>query len=171
MYLCAALIYTGTLFSADPTPAASTPAATTPVAPVGKTDEQITEKEVLALIDKTVKLIQKEGEAALAKISTTGGEFHDGELYAFVYDVGVVMLAHPANPKLIGQSLKGKPDMRGKKFRDDIVTVALAGGGWTEYVYQKPGATGIFKKRVYSKVATKDGKKYIVAVGMYGGKE
>lgn len=137
----------------------------------GKTDDNITEKDVMELLEKGVKLLNEKGDEGLKIISETNGEFHDGELYAFVYDTEVNIIAHPANPKLIGNNYKGKPDMRGKKFRDEIVQKALDGGGWTEYVYQKPGSIGIFKKKVYSKTAEKDGKKYIVAVGMYGGKE
>jgi signal transduction histidine kinase len=126
-----------------------------------------TETEVKALADKAAKLLTEKGDEALAVISKTNGDFHKGELYAFVYDENVKMLAHPEKPDLVGQSFKGKPDLKGKKFRDEIVAKGLSGGGWTEYEYQKPGATGIHKKKVLSKLATHKGKKYIVAVGMY----
>jgi signal transduction histidine kinase len=112
-------------------------------------------------------LLAEKGDDALAVIGKKDGEFHKGELYAFIYDENVKMLAHPEKPELVGQSFKGKPDMKGKKFRDEIVEKALAGGGWTEYSYQKPGATGIHKKKVLSKLAKFKDKKYVVAVGMY----
>ena len=129
--------------------------------------EAITEAQVTALVDKAVALLNEQGDAALATIGETNGAFHQGELYAFVYDTDVNMLAHPEKPSLVGKNFKGKPDVKGKMFRDDIVATALAGGGWTEYFYQKPGDSGVFKKKVLSKLAQKDGKKYVVAVGMY----
>ncbi|MEH6825089.1 MAG: cache domain-containing protein [Motiliproteus sp.] len=131
------------------------------------TDE---EKEVVAFVDKAVQLLNEQGESALATIGKTDGDFHNGSKYVFVYDDNVVMLAHPVKPKLVGRSYKGKPDVKGKKFRDEIVRHALNGGGWTEYVYQKPGTTsGLFKKKVYSSLAENGGRKFIVASGTYAG--
>lgn len=138
---------------------------------VKKTDDTITEKDVMDMLDKAVKLLKEKGDDALKVISTPDGDFQDGALYAFVYDENVTILAHPEKPALVGQNFKGKPDVKGKKFRDEIVAKALAGGGWTEYMYTMPDTLGIFKKKVYSKVAEKNGKKYIVACGMYAGKE
>lgn len=138
---------------------------------IKKTDDTITEKDVMEMLDKAVKLLKEKGDDGLKIISISEGEFQDGALYAFVYDENVNIIAHPEKPALIGQNFKGKPDVKGKKFRDDIVAKALAGGGWTEYAYTQPDVPGIFKKKVYSKLVEKNGKKYIVAVGMYGGKE
>lgn len=128
------------------------------------------EQAVIAFVDKAVLLLNEQGETALATIGKTDGEFHHGSQYVFVYDDNVVMLAHPVKPTLVGRSYKGKPDVKGNKFRDKIVSQALNGGGWTEYAYQKPGAaSGLFKKKVYSSVAEKDGRKFIVASGIYAG--
>lgn len=132
--------------------------------------QDITEKDVKELSEKAVTLIQEKGEAALEIISTPHGEFHKGALYVFVYDTDVNIIAHPVKPSLVGRNYKGKPDVKGNKFRDSIVETALNGGGWTEYFYQKPGDAGLFKKKVYSKLAEKDGKNYIVACGMYADK-
>jgi len=142
-------------------------AAPAPAAVKDKPAQVITEKEVTDLVDKAVALLKEKGDAALASIGTTNGDFHKGELYAFVYDENVNMLAHPEKPSLVGQNFKDKPDVKGTKFRNTIVENALKGGGWTEYYYQKPNSTGLFRKKVFSKLAEKDGKKYIVAVGMY----
>ncbi|MBF0101709.1 MAG: cache domain-containing protein [Desulfobacterales bacterium] len=130
----------------------------------------ITEQDVTGLVEKAVTFLVEKGDEALALIGTPNGEFHKGELYAFVYDENITIIAHPYKPTLVGQNFKGKPDVKGNKFRDEIVAKALNGGGWTEYFYSKPDSAGIFKKRVFSKLAEKNGKKYIVAVGMYGGK-
>ncbi|GEM_PF-6060188 len=64
-------------------------------------------------------------------------------------------------------------DVKGKNFRDDIVSGAVANGkGEVEYAYQKPGATGIFDKvAMYIKVKGSDGKDYILVSGKYKDKE
>ncbi len=135
---------------------------------------ELTEKDVKDLVEKASKLILEKGEAALAEISKEDGGFYFKErgLYAFVYSEECVMLAHPYKPNLIGKSYKGKPDIKGKKFRDEIVEKALKeGAGWTDYTYQKPGDQGLFQKTAYGKLVEKDGKKYIVVSGMYKPKE
>ncbi|GAB6042422.1 cache domain-containing protein [Endothiovibrio diazotrophicus] len=129
--------------------------------------DAITEEQVFAMVDRAVALLNEEGDPALATIGTPNGEFDQGELYVFVYDTNVVMLAHPVKPTLVGRSYKGKPDAKGKKFRDMIVENALNGGGWVDYVYQKPGVSGLHKKKVFSKLAEHGGKQYVVACGMY----
>jgi signal transduction histidine kinase len=129
---------------------------------------QTTEKDVISLVKQGVAVIEKNGVAGIKAIGKKNGDFVKGTLYAFAYDTNVVMVAHPIKPHLVGRSYKGKPDVKGKKFRDEIVSKALNGGGWTTYVYQKPKTKGLFNKKAYSLLAvTKDGKKYIVAAGMY----
>ncbi len=132
--------------------------------------KDITEADVISMTDKAVALIAEKGDAALDIIGKKDGEYHKGALYVFVYDTDVNIVAHPAKPSLVGKNYKGKPDVKGNKFRDKIVETALNGGGWTEYFYQKPDAPGLYKKKVYSKIAEHGGKKYAVACGIYIGK-
>lgn len=123
-----------------------------------------------ALVDKAAALIQDLGEEALAKVSDPEGGFYlkDRAIYVFVYDPECVVLAHPVKNSLIGMSLKGKPDARGKKFRDEIVKKAIEDGdGWTTYSYQKPGEEGIHPKIAYGKLAEHQGKQFIVVAGVY----
>ncbi|MBN2281543.1 MAG: cache domain-containing protein [Candidatus Marinimicrobia bacterium] len=135
-------------------------------------DTTLTEaqKEAVALVNKAVDLIREKGETALVEINKPEGGFYIEEkaLYAFVYDENCVMLAHPYKPSLVGKSYLGKPDIKGKKFRDEIVQKALTNGaGWTDYSYQKPNDPGIHQKTAYGKFIEKDGKKYIVVAGVY----
>lgn len=135
--------------------------------PVKLTTEQ---QEAVDLVNKAVKLIGEKGADALTQISKEDGGFYfkESALYAFVYDENCVMLAHPYKPSLIGKSYKGKPDVKGKMFRDELVKQALEHGeGWTDYSYQKPEETGIFIKTAFSKLVEKGGKKYIVVAGVY----
>lgn len=132
---------------------------------------ETTDEEVIAIVDKAIALFESDGaDAAIAAINKEDGDFYIKEkgLYVFVYNEAVEIVAHPYKPHLIGKSYKGKPDVRGKKFRDEIVTKALANGAdWTEYSYQKPGDKGIHAKKTYGKLVKKEGKKYVVCAGKY----
>lgn len=141
-------------------------------APAIAADERdITEAQAIAKVQEASKALQKDAAGTLAKIAGGEAPFKDKDnpaLYVFVYDAEVNMVAHP-NKDLMGKNFKGKPDVRGKKFRDEIVETGLTKGkGWTDYHYQKPGETGIFEKTTYcEKVKASDGKTYIVACGKY----
>lgn len=142
------------------------------VAPVlAASERDITEAQAIGKVQEAVKALQKDAAGTLAKIAAGEAPFKDKDnaaLYVFVYDSEVNMVAHP-NKDLMGKNFKGKPDVRGKKFRDEIVETGMTKGkGWIDYHYQKPGETGIFEKTTYcEKVKASDGKTYIVACGKY----
>jgi len=126
--------------------------------------------QALDLLENAVKLINEKGDLAIKQIGRPDGKFIDikNSLYVFVYDQNCVILAHPFKPFLVGRSYKGKPDVKGKKFRDEIVENALTkGNGSLIYSYQRPGMNGIFQKKVFYKLAKFGEKKYIVCSGIY----
>jgi len=132
--------------------------------------EQATDEEAIALVEKAGKLIEQQGDAALAVISDPDGGFYfkDKAFYAFVYNDKIEIIAHPYKAELIGKSFKGKPDVKGKVFRDEIVGKALRdGSGWTDYSYQKPGSQDIHTKKTYGKLFKHGDKNYIVCCGVY----
>jgi cytochrome c len=132
--------------------------------------EKVTDDEAIALVEQAGKLIEKEGDAALGVISNPEGGFYFKEkaLYAFVYNDNIEIIAHPYKAELIGKSFRGKPDVKGKVFRDEIVGKALRdGSGWTEYSYQKPGSKDIHTKKTYGKLFKHGDKNYIVCCGVY----
>lgn len=132
--------------------------------------EKATDEEAIALVEQAGKLIEQEGDAALDVISNPEGGFYskDKALYAFVYNDSIEIIAHPYKPELIGKSFKGKPDVKGKVFRDEIVRKALTdGSGWTDYSYQKPGSQDIHTKKTYGKLFKHGDKNYIVCCGVY----
>ena len=134
-------------------------------------EEDIKTDEVLAIVGIAAEEMAKDAPGVLTKIAASQAPFVNQEnpaLYVFVYDTDVNMLAHP-NASLVGRNYKGKPDVKGKNFRDEIVEGAKANGsGWVDYAYQKPGAPGIFDKTAYYKlVKGSDGKDYVVVSGKY----
>lgn len=128
-------------------------------------------QDVIALVEHTGADIERDAPATLEKITAAEHPYQnkdDTSLYVFVYDTDVTIVAHPKKT-LVGRNFKGKPDLRGKMFRDDIVRGALAAGtGWVEYAYQKPGEKGLYNKSTYYKMITgSDGKQYVVCAGVY----
>lgn len=130
----------------------------------------VTPQEAKILVSKAVGLIEDIGDEALSQISDPNGGFYFKEkgLYVFVYDENCTMLAHPYKPELIGVSLKGKTDAKGKQFRDEIVSKALSSGkGIIQYHYKEPKTGEVLKKIAFCELAEKNTKKYIVVSGIY----
>ncbi|HLP01789.1 MAG TPA: cache domain-containing protein [Opitutaceae bacterium] len=142
------------------------------------TEEQersITEEQVTALVARTCADVAKDAPGTIARINEGAAPYKDAAnpaLYVFIYDPDVTMVAHP-RADLVGKSVKGKPDVKGKKFRDEIVERAIKGEtGWVDYLYQKPGETGIHPKTTYfAKAEGSDGKTYVVCAGKYQRKD
>ena len=139
--------------------------------PVFSYSANVNEEQAVNIVATACEDIQKDATGTLAKI-TNGEEPYtfagDESLYVFVYDLDINIVAHP-NKSLVGRNYKGKPDVRGKNFRDAIVKGAIKNGsGWEEYYYQKPGETGIHRKKTYYRlVKGSNGKQYVAACGVY----
>lgn len=108
--------------------------------------------------DKATQMVQKASQyfdangknATLSEIENPQGQFVDGEIYVFAYDLNAVMLAHPKNPKLVGKKLMDVPDVDGKMFRKDIVDTAKnKGSGWVDYKYKNSDSGKIESKTTY----------------------
>jgi cytochrome c len=108
--------------------------------------------------DDAVKMVEKATAYALAngkdkfiaEVNVKDGLFHHGELYVFVTDLTYTMLAHPVNPKLIGQYIVDVPDVDGKLYRKEMVQVARTKGrGWVDYKYKNPVSGKVEPKTSY----------------------
>ena len=99
-----------------------------------------TPRDAQAMVRKAVEFYRKNGrERLLKEINNPQGEFHKGDLYAFVYDRKMTWLAHPVKPELVGQNWIEKKDWSGGTyFRKEIQQVALGGNGWVEFEYLNP---------------------------------
>ncbi len=133
----------------------------------------VTEQQVIDLVDLTCTAIEKDAAATFAAIDAGEAPYVDPAnpaLYAFVFDRNVVNVADP-DPAFQGRDMKGVPDAAGAMFRDAMVAGAFAdGSGWVEYVKEKPGNEGLYRKASYYKLVTgSDGVKYVVGAGRYLG--
>jgi cytochrome c len=124
--------------------------------------------EAVALVDKGLAFIKKNGKDALIKeVNAKNPEFIKGELYLVLRSIDGTIVAHPVNPKLIGKNMTVLPDADGKHFRKEILeTAKTKGKGWVDYRYNNPVSKEIEKKSTYF-VLSGD---IILEAGIYKGK-
>jgi hypothetical protein len=77
-------------------------------------------------------------KAAVAVFNDPEGEFIDGELYIFAYDMNATALAHPYQPGIVGENRMANADENGLETLKNFVDLAARGGGSLSYVFQNP---------------------------------
>ncbi len=113
---------------------------------------------------------QNERERFLKEVNNPQGQFHKGDLYAFVYDRNggnMTMLAHPVLPERVGQNWIDKKDWAGGKYyRREIQEIARSKGhGWVEYELEN-----VVTKRLDHKTTYFEGvDDLIICAGAYRG--
>lgn len=110
-----------------------------------------TQKEAVAMADKAVAYATANGKDKLiAEINAKNPDFVQGELYAVVYGVDGMRLAHPLNAKLVGKSVLDIADVDGKEYGKEMVTVAKdKGKGWVDYKFKNPVSNKVEQKTAY----------------------
>ena len=131
-----------------------------------------TTDEVTALVQQTKQAVEENALQAFARINRAESPYRDADnpsLYVFVLDTDVTVIAHPLRTQTIGTSLKGKPDAKGKMFRDEMVATALQdGSGWIDYHFVDPKTNELAHKVSYFELVTgSDGKQYVIGSGKY----
>ena len=139
---------------------------------INESNDGVTDEQVIDLVNQTSSDLTSDTPGTILKINNSESPYRDAvipALYTFVYDTSLTVVAHAANNLLVGANLKGKPDVSGKMFRDEILAGALNNGtGWVDYIYTKPGQGGLYYKTTYYKLTTgSDGELYIVCAGKY----
>ncbi|MCX6698705.1 MAG: cache domain-containing protein, partial [Methanomicrobiales archaeon] len=127
---------------------------------------------VVSLVNRTALAIGKDAPGTFRQINAGEVPYRAAEnptLYVFVYDTDETVVAHAENPLLIGFNTRGKSDVTGKPFHDEILAGALKNGtGWEEYVYINPVQTNLYYKATYYQLTKgSDGKSYIVCSGNF----
>lgn len=131
----------------------------------------ITAEQVVQLVDYTAGALAKDATKTIKEINEARHPYRDRDnpaLYVFVFDPDVKLVARAnKNLSMLGQSHRGKTDITGKPFRDEIVDGAMRRGtGWVDYVYTSTEQSGLFYKTSYYRRAQgSDGKTYIVGAG------
>lgn len=124
-----------------------------------------THAAVKAYVQQAAKVIAKSGPSCKTFSSK---DWASGDYYVFVVGADDKILCHP-NASLIGKMNADVVDANGKKLGLEIVQNAKKkGGGWTEYVWPRPGTTNPVPKMTYSmQVKGPGGKWYTVGAGGY----
>lgn len=108
--------------------------------------------EAVAMVKKAVALVKSEGKdkAFAAFADPANKDFHDRDLYLYVYDMNGVSLAHGTNPKMVGKNLLNMKDNEGKPMIQEMVKVAKEkGSGWVDYKWPNPVTKAVEAKSGY----------------------
>ena len=129
-------------------------------------DEYGTKDEAVAMVTSVEAMFAKDGaEATFKAVSDKSvAEFHDRDLYPFIYDMKGNCVAHGVRPALIGKNLLDLKDQDGKYLIREMVDIANGPGtGWVDYKWPNPLNNKIEDKTSY---VEKMGD-YFVGVGVY----
>jgi cytochrome c len=131
-------------------------------APTAYAADAATPDEAKALAIKAADYLKTAGpDKAFPEFDAKDGPWHDRDLYVTVQDSKGVMVAHGANPGLIGKQVLELKDVDGKPFNRDIQ--AIKDAGWIDFKWQNPLTKAVEKKTAYE-IRVND---YIVGVGAY----
>lgn len=131
-----------------------------------------TTEEVTALVKLTKEAIEKNALQTFARINRAEHPYKNADnpaLYVFVFDTDLNVVAHAVKAGVVGKNVKGKPDIKGKKFRDEMLAIAQKdGSGWVDYYFVNPKTKEESHKNTYFELARgNDGQDYIVGCGKY----
>jgi cytochrome c len=122
--------------------------------------------EAVAMVKRVLEKFQTDGPEATFKAVTdkSSPEFHDGDLYPFVFDLNGVIVATGARANMVGMSLFSLKDQDGRYLVREMIAVAQGpGSGWLEYKWPNPQTNKIEAKRSYIERMGD----YVVGVGIW----
>ena len=108
--------------------------------------------DAVAMVKKAVATIKSKGvEKAFSEFSDPANkDFHDRDLYVYVYDLNGVAVAHGNNPKMVGKNLSDIKDPDGVPILKALIdTVNSKGKGWVDYKWPNPVTKAIERKSAY----------------------
>jgi cytochrome c len=115
--------------------------------------ERGTIDEAIVLVQKAKAYIKANGnEKAYAEFSNPKGQFHDRDLYIFVFDKKGNTLAHGGNSRLIGKNLYELKDVTGLYSTQALLDAAQKGGGKSNFKFLNPQTKAIEAKTGYSEM-------------------
>lgn len=112
-----------------------------------------TEEEAKAMVAKAIALFDEKGDGAFAVFNEgEASGFRAGDVYIVVQSRGPdgKVLAHGADPKLVGVPLAKIADPTGKKFGEIMSAEATEQGGWFDYEWPDPATGKLGRKRSWA---------------------
>jgi len=137
------------------------------ISPACSAPEFGSKPEAVAMVKRAQEMFKKEGPDATFKAisDASNKEFHDRDLYVYVYNLSGLCVAHGARPALIGKNLIDIKDQDGNYLIRAHIKIAKGpGSGWVSYKWPNPQTNKIEDKTSY---VEKMGDDYFVGVGVY----
>jgi cytochrome c len=124
-------------------------------------------QEIVQKVNEAIDYIKNNGEKVLSEFNDPNGKWVWGGTYVFIMKCENTALAtHPIKPKLIGRDLSGLKDKNGNYFFTQLCEAAKnPTGGWTEYLWPKPGEKQPSRKISFCKAIPGTG--YQAGAGLY----
>ncbi len=106
----------------------------------------------LTAIENDYKKAKNGDKNALDNIAQTLTllQYDDEDGYFYVYDLKGVNIAHAKQPFRIGESWIDLQDPKGNYVIKDIIAAATSGGGFTQYIWEKPSTQKLANKISYN---------------------
>jgi cytochrome c len=110
------------------------------IAPSAQSAEFGNRDDAIAIVKRVQQKFREAGPDETFKAITTGTpEFQDRDLYAFVYDMNGINIAHGSNPALVGENRIHLTDHSGKFLIQELIAVAKNHrSGWVDYCWSNP---------------------------------
>src|ERR1700719_2175695 len=111
-----------------------------------------TKEEAVSMVKRVQEKFKKDGAEDTFKAVSDKSvpEFHDRDLYPFIYDMNGVIVARGARPSLIGKNLTDLRDQDGKyPFREMVKIARGPGSGWFDYKFINPFTNKVENKSSY----------------------
>jgi len=134
--------------------------------PAARAAEFGTKDEAVAMVKRVQEKFKKDGaDATFQAVSNKSTpEFHDRDLYPYIFDMNGINVAHGTRPGLIGKNLWEMKDPDGKyPIRMQIEIARGPGSGWADYKWVNPFTNKMENKSSY---VEKMGD-YFVGVGIW----
>ncbi len=125
-------------------------------------------KRVVAMLEAAVVEIEKKGRKAFPQFRVKGSKWFKGEMYLFIYTMDGVNIFHPVLKHLEGKNLYNLKDINGRPLIQHLIWKARKGGGWTHYMWTRPGEfIPTWKSGYVKKAVMPDGTEVFVGTGVY----
>ncbi len=132
----------------------------------GTGETNVTVEELKSFVENAYVYATKVGKTeALAAFNKQTGDFIDGELYIFAYDMNGTVLALPHQPDLIGENRWYLQDTTGIKYIQRMTARANLGGGFVLSLYENPANNFVSQLKLSYVMAIDD--TWFIGSGIY----
>ena len=123
-------------------------------------------EKLVEFVQDAYEYVQQQGqESALSEFNNQTGQFVEGELYIFAYDMSGNTLALPFQPELLGTNRWNTTDPNGTAFIQQLILTAQSGGGFVRYSYLDPSDN--FRIRAKVSYALMINQDWFIGSGIY----